>query len=109
MEFEERSVSYSVAFDPDDPTLIDRHPDYDTDEHLDDRPPTPTQQREKRYMIKTSRKKSNPSAIPDYVSRTLNTHNLRTPQQNGLNSDSPERLVLILYTNVPTGVFKRGD
>jgi len=64
-EFEDESVSYLEAFDLDDPTLIDRHPDYDTDEHLGDRPPTPTQQREKRYMIKASRKKGNLSAILD--------------------------------------------
>ena len=30
-EFEDGSVSYSEAFDPDDPTLIDRHPEYDTE------------------------------------------------------------------------------
>ena len=65
MEFKDGSVSYSEAFDPDDPTLIDRYPEYDTDKHLGDRPPTPTQQREKRYMLKASRKKSNLSAIPD--------------------------------------------
>ena len=65
MEFKDGSVSYSEAFDPDDPTLIDRYPEYDTDKHLGDRPPTPTQQREKRYMLKASRKKSNLSVIPD--------------------------------------------
>jgi hypothetical protein len=75
-EFEDGSVSYLEAFDLDDPTLIDCHPDYDTDEHLGDRPPTPTQQPEKRYMLKASRKKSNLSAIPDQVSRTSNTHSL---------------------------------
>ena len=65
MEFKDGSMSYSEAFDPDDPTLIDRYPEYDTDNHLGDRPPTPTQQREKRYMLKASRKKSNLSVIPD--------------------------------------------
>jgi hypothetical protein len=64
-EFEDGSVSYSDAFDPDDPTLIDRHPEYDTDRHFGDRPPTPTTQRGKRYSLKASRKKSNLSAIPD--------------------------------------------
>jgi hypothetical protein len=64
-EFKYGSVSYSQAFDPDDPTLIDRYPEYDTDKHLVDRPPTPTQQREDRYKQKASKKKSNLSAIPD--------------------------------------------
>jgi hypothetical protein len=56
----------SEAFDP-DPSLIDRHPEYtsNTDTHLGDRPPTPTQQREERYKRKASTKKSNLSAIPD--------------------------------------------
>ena len=62
-EFEDRSVSFLEAFDPDDPSLIDRHPEYDTDTHLGDRPPT--QQRDEKYKLKTSRKKSNLSAIPD--------------------------------------------
>ena len=46
----------------------DRHPEYhqyDTDTHLGDRPSTPTQQRDERYKLKASRKKSNLSAIPD--------------------------------------------
>ena len=66
-----RTVSYSEAFDPNDPTLIDRNPEYDIDKHLGDRPPTPTQQRENRYRLKANRKKeyasmkSNLTAIPD--------------------------------------------
>jgi hypothetical protein len=64
-EFKDRLVSYSEAFDPDDPTLIDRYREYDTDKHLCDRPPTPTQQREDRYKLRATRKKSNLSAIPD--------------------------------------------
>jgi hypothetical protein len=63
--FKDGSVSFSESFDPDDPSLIDRHPDYNTDTHLGDRPPTPTQQRDERCKLKTSRKKSNLSAIPD--------------------------------------------
>jgi hypothetical protein len=39
-EFEDGSVSFSETFDPDDPSLMDRHPEYDTDTHLGDRPPT---------------------------------------------------------------------
>ena len=65
MEFKDRLVSYSEAFDPDEPTLIDRHPEYDTDKHFCARPPTPTQQRGDRYKLKASRKKSNLSAIHD--------------------------------------------
>ena len=65
MEFIDGLVSYSEAFDSDDPTLIDRYPEYDTDKHLSDRPPTPTQQREDQYKLTASRKKNNLSAIPD--------------------------------------------
>ena len=43
-EFRDRTESSPEAFDPDDPTLIDRYPRYDTDTHLSDRPPTPTKQ-----------------------------------------------------------------
>jgi len=65
-EFEDGSVlSFSEAFDPDDSSLIDRHPEYDTDTYLGDRPPTPTQQRDERCKLKASRKKSNLSTIPD--------------------------------------------
>jgi hypothetical protein len=55
----------SVSFDPDDPSLIDHHPDYTADTDLGDRSPTPTQQRDERCKRKTSRKKINLSAIPD--------------------------------------------
>ena len=58
-------MSFSESFDPDDPSLIDLHPDYTGDTDLGDRPPTPTQQRDERYKIKASRKKSNLSAIPE--------------------------------------------
>jgi hypothetical protein len=40
-------VSFSASFDPDDPTLIDRYPDYTTETDPGERPPTPTQQRGK--------------------------------------------------------------
>jgi hypothetical protein len=55
-EFKDRSVSFSESFDPDDPSLTDRHPDYNTDTDLGDRPPTPTQQRDERCKRKASRK-----------------------------------------------------
>jgi hypothetical protein len=63
-EFKDGSVSFSESFDPDDPTLIDRFPDYTTETDLGERPPTPTQQREKNSMRKASKKKKNMSAIP---------------------------------------------
>jgi hypothetical protein len=43
--FKDGSVSFSASFDPDDPTLIDRYPDYTTETDPGERPPTPTQQR----------------------------------------------------------------
>jgi hypothetical protein len=72
-EFIDGTVSYSEAFDPDDPTPVDRYSRYryDMDKHLGDRPPITIQQREVRYKRKASRKtehdyiKSNLSAIPD--------------------------------------------
>jgi hypothetical protein len=57
-------VSFSESFDPDDPTLIDRLPDYTTETDLGERPPTPTQRREKNSMRKASKKKKIKSAIP---------------------------------------------
>ena len=67
------TVSYSEAFDPNDPTLMDRYSSYDMDKHLGDRPPIPIQQREIRYKLRVSRKtdktsiNSNLSAIPEEV------------------------------------------
>ena len=69
MEFIDGLVSYSEVFDPDDPTLINRYPEYDTDKHLGDRPPTPTQQREDRYKLKARRKKS--KICPQYLIRSV--------------------------------------
>jgi len=63
-EFKDGSVSFSESFDPDDPTLIDRFPDYTTETDLGERPPTPTQQRDKNSKRKASKKKKNLSAIP---------------------------------------------
>jgi hypothetical protein len=40
-EFKDGSVSFSESFDPDDPSLIDHHPDYTADTDLGDRSPTP--------------------------------------------------------------------
>ena len=61
---------FSESFDPDDPALIDRYPDYTTETDLGDRPPTPTQQRDLNSKQKARKKKTNLSAIPDKVSRT---------------------------------------
>jgi len=51
---------------------MDRYPRYVMEKHLGDRPPTPIHQREVRYILKASRKKTehasikkNMSAIPD--------------------------------------------
>ena len=63
-EFKDGSVSFSESFDPDDPTLIDRFPDYTTETDLGERLPTPTQRREKNSMRKASKKKETMSAIP---------------------------------------------
>ena len=59
----DRCPSQSL-FDPDDPTLIGRFPDYTTETDLGERPPTPTQQRDKNSKRKASKKKKNLSAIP---------------------------------------------
>ena len=56
-EFKDGSVSFSESFDPDDPTLIDRFPNYTTETDLGERPPTPTQRRKKNSMRKASNKK----------------------------------------------------
>ena len=64
-EFKDGLVSFSESFDPDDPALIDRYPDYTTETDLGDRPPTPTQQRGKNSKRKACNKKKNLSAIPD--------------------------------------------
>ena len=73
-EFKDRSVSFSESFDPDDPALIDRYPDFTTETDLDDRPAIPTQQRDENSKRKACRKKTKLSAIPDKVSRTQNSH-----------------------------------
>ena len=68
---------YSEAFDPDDPTLMDRYPTYDTDTDLGDGPSTPTHN--DRYVSSympdenrqsTSLYESNLFAIPTEGSRT---------------------------------------
>ena len=69
-EFQDGSVSFSESFDPDDPALINRYPDYTTETDLGDRPPTPTHQRVENSKRKACKKKTNLSAIPDKVSRT---------------------------------------
>jgi hypothetical protein len=45
-EFKDGSISFSELFDPDDPALIDRYPDYTAETDLSDRLPTSTQQRD---------------------------------------------------------------
>jgi hypothetical protein len=62
--FQDGSMSFSASFDPDDPTLIDRYPNYTSETDPGERPPTPTQQRGKNSMRKASNKKKIMSAIP---------------------------------------------
>jgi hypothetical protein len=62
--FRDGSVSFSASFDPDDPTLLDRYPDYTSETDPGERPPTPTQQRGKNSMRKACKKKKIMSAIP---------------------------------------------
>jgi hypothetical protein len=69
-ELKDGSVSFSESFDPEDPALIDRYPDYTAETDLGDRPSTPTQQRDVNGKRKASKKKTNLSAIPDKVSPT---------------------------------------
>jgi hypothetical protein len=52
-------VSFSESFDPDDPTLIDRFPDYTTETDLGERPPTPTQRRGKQQHAKGKQEEEN--------------------------------------------------
>ena len=51
-EFKDGSMSFSESFDPDDPALIDRYPDHTTETYLNDRPPTPTKQRDVKQPAK---------------------------------------------------------
>jgi len=57
-------VSFSESFDPDDPALLDRYPDYITETDLGDRPLTPTQQRDENSKRKACKKKKSLSTIP---------------------------------------------
>ena len=43
-EFREGSMSLSESFDPDDPALIDRFPNYPPEIDIGHRPPTPTRE-----------------------------------------------------------------
>jgi hypothetical protein len=64
-KFIDGTESYSEAFNP---TLKDRHPRYDTDTNLCDTPPTPLQQREVRFTLKASRKKTEHAAVKNNMS-----------------------------------------
>jgi len=67
-EFRDGSMSLSESFDPDDPTLIDRFPDYTPETDIGDRPPTPT--REISSGQRPSKKKKYLSVIPEQDRRT---------------------------------------
>ena len=64
-ELKDGSMSFSESFDPDDPSLIDRYPDYTAETDLGDRPPTSTEPRDVYSKRKASKMKRNLSAIPD--------------------------------------------
>ena len=61
--FSDGSTSLSEPFDPDDPALIDRFPEYTTETDIGDRPPTPTRDISSRQ--RPSKKKKYMSAIPE--------------------------------------------
>jgi len=67
-KFTDGSMSLSESFDPDDPALIDRFPDYSPETNIGDRPPTPTQEISSRQ--RPSKKKKYLSAIPEQGRRT---------------------------------------
>ena len=56
-------MSFSASFDPDDPTLIDRYPNYTSETDLKDHL-HPHNNGEKKSMRKASDKKKIMSAIP---------------------------------------------
>ena len=62
------SLPKPTKFDPDDPALINRFPEYTPDIDIGDRPPTPT--REICSGRKPSKKKKYLSAIPEHGRRT---------------------------------------
>jgi len=67
-KFRDGSMSLSESFDPDDPALIDRFPDYTPETDIGDRPPTPTREISSRQ--RPSKKKKYLSAIPEQGRRT---------------------------------------
>jgi hypothetical protein len=67
-EFRDGSMSLSESFDPDDPALIDRFPDYIPQTDIDDKPPTPTREISSRQRPR--KKKKYLSAIPEQGRRT---------------------------------------
>ena len=60
----------SMSFDPDDPALIDRFPDYPSETDIGDRPSTPTPTWEINSWQRPSKKKKYLSAIPEKGRRT---------------------------------------
>jgi hypothetical protein len=62
------SLPKPTQFDPDDPALIDRFPEYTPDIYIDDRPPTPTH--EICSGRRSSKKKKYLSAIHEQGRRT---------------------------------------
>ena len=67
--FSDGSTSLSEPFEPDDPALIDRFPEYSsTETDIGDRPPTPTPVISSRQ--RPSKKKKYMSAMPEQGRRT---------------------------------------
>ena len=64
-KFIDGTESYSEAFNP---TLMDRYPRYDNDTNRGDIPPTSIQQREVRFTLKASRKKTEHTAVKSNMS-----------------------------------------
>ena len=67
-EYRDGSMSLSESFDPYDPALIKRFPDYLHETYIGDRPPTPTREISSRQ--RPSKKKKYLFAIPEQGRRT---------------------------------------
>ena len=67
-DFSDGLTSLSEPFDPDDPALINRFPEYNPETDIGDRPPTPTREISSRQ--RRSKKKKDLSAILEHGRRT---------------------------------------
>ena len=70
-----RCFAYSEAFDPDDPTLMDHYPTYDTNTDLGDRPPTLTCSFKTKSLKRTGRALISVKVISlQYLQKVFNWH-----------------------------------